>query len=126
MYCIGQNPATSLNAKLERSGLRKLEWLVVKDNWLHETATFWKNAPEVRSGDIASADMVMIGRATVRPILRAITVISMATMSTNAAAVRRSEPIWAAASPRSTCPGPIRPPWPLPVPAAWSPCWMAR
>lgn len=57
MYCIGQNPATSLNAKLERAGLRKLEWLVVKDNWLHETAMFWKTAPEVRSGEIATADI---------------------------------------------------------------------
>ena len=35
MLCIGQNPATSLNAKLERAAMRKLEWLVVKDNWLH-------------------------------------------------------------------------------------------
>jgi formate dehydrogenase major subunit len=43
MLCVGQNPATSLNAKLERAGLRKLEWLVVKDNWLHETANFWKS-----------------------------------------------------------------------------------
>ena len=50
MICIGQNPATSINAKLERTGLRKLEWLVVKDNWLTETATFWKNAPEVKNG----------------------------------------------------------------------------
>jgi formate dehydrogenase major subunit len=57
MFCIGQNPATSLNAKLERSGLRKLEWLVVKDNWLHETAMFWKTAPEVRSGEVATADI---------------------------------------------------------------------
>ena len=30
MLCIGQNPATSLNAKFERTGLSKLEWLVVK------------------------------------------------------------------------------------------------
>jgi formate dehydrogenase major subunit len=57
MYCIGQNPATSLNARLERSGLRRLEWLVVKDNWLHETAMFWKTAPEVRSGEVATADI---------------------------------------------------------------------
>lgn len=57
MYCIGQNPATSLNAKLERSGLRKLDWLVVKDNWLHETAMFWKTAPEVKSGEVAAADI---------------------------------------------------------------------
>jgi formate dehydrogenase major subunit len=57
MLCIGQNPATSLNAKLERAAMRKLEWLVVKDNWLHETATFWKNAPEVKSGEVRTADI---------------------------------------------------------------------
>ena len=36
--------------------MRKLEWLVVKDNWLTETAMYWKNAPEIarqrRSADI--------------------------------------------------------------------------
>jgi formate dehydrogenase major subunit len=57
MLCIGQNPATSLNAKFERSGLSKLEWLVVKDNWIHETANFWKTAPEVKDGGIAPADI---------------------------------------------------------------------
>ncbi len=57
MLLIGQNPATSLNARLERAGMRKLEWLVVKDNWLHESATFWKNAPEVKSGEVRPADI---------------------------------------------------------------------
>jgi formate dehydrogenase major subunit len=57
MFCIGQNPATSLNARLQRAGLRKLEWLVVKDNWVHETATFWKNAPEVKSGQVRPQDI---------------------------------------------------------------------
>src|SRR2546422_8080549 len=57
MFCVGQNPATSLNAKLDRSALRKLEWLVVKDNWLTETATFWKNAPEVKKGEVKTADI---------------------------------------------------------------------
>jgi formate dehydrogenase major subunit len=57
MLLIGQNPATSLNARLERAGLRKLEWLVVKDNWLHESATFWKNAPEVKRGEVRSEDI---------------------------------------------------------------------
>jgi formate dehydrogenase major subunit len=57
MLLIGQNPATSLNARLERAGMRKLEWLVVKDNWVHESATFWKNAPEVRSGEVKPADI---------------------------------------------------------------------
>jgi formate dehydrogenase major subunit len=57
MFCVGQNPATSVNARLERSGLRKLDWLVVKDNWLTETATFWKNAPEVKNGEVKTADI---------------------------------------------------------------------
>jgi formate dehydrogenase major subunit len=52
MICIGQNPATSLNASLERKGLRRLEWLVVKDNFITETAAFWYRAPEVQSGEI--------------------------------------------------------------------------
>jgi len=57
MLCIGQNPATSLNAKLERAAMRKLEWLVVKDNWLHETAHFWKTAPEVVNGEVKPQDI---------------------------------------------------------------------
>jgi formate dehydrogenase major subunit len=52
MLCIGQNPATSLNAKLERAAMRQLDWLVVKDNWIHETAHFWKTAPEVKAGEV--------------------------------------------------------------------------
>jgi formate dehydrogenase major subunit len=52
MICIGQNPATSLNATLERKGMRSLEWLVVKDNFLTESATFWHRAPEVERGEI--------------------------------------------------------------------------
>jgi formate dehydrogenase major subunit len=57
MLCIGQNPATSLHASLERKGLGRLEWLVVKDNWLTETATFWQHAPEVKSGQVKPADI---------------------------------------------------------------------
>jgi formate dehydrogenase major subunit len=57
MLCIGQNPATSLNAGLERTGLRRLDWLVVKDNFLTETATFWSRAPEVERGDVKPDDI---------------------------------------------------------------------
>jgi formate dehydrogenase major subunit len=57
MLLIGQNPATSLNARLERAAMRKLEWLVVKDNWLHESATYWKNAPEVKTGEVRAQDI---------------------------------------------------------------------
>src|SRR5438132_3601128 len=57
MLCVGQNPATSLNASVEREGLARLEWLVVKDNWLTETATHWYLGPEVKSGEVKIADI---------------------------------------------------------------------
>ena len=57
MICVGQNPATSLNAELERKGMRRLEWLVVKDNFLTETATYWERAPEVERGAVKPEDI---------------------------------------------------------------------
>ena len=57
MLCIGQNPATSLNAALERKGMHRLEWLVVKDNFLTETATYWKRAPEIEAGEVKPEDI---------------------------------------------------------------------
>jgi formate dehydrogenase major subunit len=57
LLCIGQNPATSLNASVERKGLAKLDWLVVKDNWLTETATFWQNSPEITKGQLRPQDI---------------------------------------------------------------------
>jgi formate dehydrogenase major subunit len=56
MVCVGQNPATSLNGAATRQALRKLDWLVVKDNWLTETATYWNSAPEVREGEVKIGD----------------------------------------------------------------------
>jgi len=48
----GQNPAVGgPNAKLARSAMDKLDWLVVKDIFLTETADFWK-APGVNPKDI--------------------------------------------------------------------------
>ena len=57
MLCIGQNPATSLNARLQRKALRTLRWLVVKDVFETETASFWYAAPEVRNGEIRPEDI---------------------------------------------------------------------
>src|SRR3982751_5084242 len=57
MICIGQNPATSLNGSAQRRAMRKLEWLVVKDNWLTETATQWHSAPEIKAGDVKVEDI---------------------------------------------------------------------
>jgi formate dehydrogenase major subunit len=58
MFLMGQNPATSLNAGQQRKALAKLEWLVVRDYFLTESATFWAdNAPEIKSGELNTADV---------------------------------------------------------------------
>ena len=46
-FLIGQNPAAGgPNAVLNRAALAKLDWLVVRDFFLLESATFWKDGPE--------------------------------------------------------------------------------
>ena len=57
MIAVGQNPATSLNAVAQRGAMRKLDWLVVKDNWLTETAMQWKNGPEIEDGTVKVEDI---------------------------------------------------------------------
>jgi formate dehydrogenase major subunit len=57
MLCIGQNPATSVNARLQRKALRSLDWLVVRDVFETETASFWYAAPEVRDGEVRTEDI---------------------------------------------------------------------
>ena len=57
-FAMGQNPAVGgQNASMQRQALAKLDWLVVKDLFLTETATFWKNSPEVQSGALKTADI---------------------------------------------------------------------
>jgi formate dehydrogenase major subunit len=57
-FVMGENPAVgSMNTALQRKGLRQLKWLVVNDFALTETAEFWLDAPEIRSGEIKSADI---------------------------------------------------------------------
>ncbi len=47
LFLLGQNPAAGApNARLNRAGLRKLDWLVVRDFFLLESATFWKEGPD--------------------------------------------------------------------------------
>lgn len=53
MLAMGQNPAVGgQNAQLQRKALAKLDWLVVKDNFETETAAFWYQSPEVKSGEL--------------------------------------------------------------------------
>ena len=54
----GQNPAVgSANAKLQRLGMAKLDWLVVRDFSLIESATWWKDGPEIEAGELKTADI---------------------------------------------------------------------
>jgi formate dehydrogenase major subunit len=57
-FLLGENPAVgSANGKLQRLGMAKLDWLVVKDFSLIESATFWKDGPEIDSGELRTQDI---------------------------------------------------------------------
>jgi formate dehydrogenase major subunit len=50
-FAMGQNPAVGgQNAGYQREALARLKWLVVRDLYETETASFWKDSPEVHSG----------------------------------------------------------------------------
>ncbi|GEM_PF-4117825 len=54
-FLLGQNPAVgSAHGRLQRLGLANLDWLVVRDLTMIESATFWTDAPEVETGEIVT------------------------------------------------------------------------
>jgi formate dehydrogenase major subunit len=58
LFVMGQNPAIgSQNGGLMRRALANMKWLVVRDFAEIETATFWRDAPEVKAGDIRPEDI---------------------------------------------------------------------
>ena len=53
---LGQNPAVgSAHGRAQRLGMANLDWLVVRDLFVIESATFWKDAPEIATGEIDPA-----------------------------------------------------------------------
>jgi len=57
-FVMGQNPAVGgQNARFQRKALAKLDWMVVRDFFETETAAFWRNSPEIASGELKSADI---------------------------------------------------------------------
>ena len=57
-FLLGQNPAVgSAHGKMQRLGLAHLKWLVVRDLNLIESATFWKDAPEIETGELKTAEI---------------------------------------------------------------------
>ena len=57
-FLMGQNPAVgSANTKMQRLGMANLDWLVVRDFSLIESATWWQDGPEIESGELRTADI---------------------------------------------------------------------
>jgi formate dehydrogenase major subunit len=57
-FLLGQNPAVgSAHGKMQRLGMAHLKWLVVRDLNLIESATFWKDGPEIETGELRTEDI---------------------------------------------------------------------
>jgi formate dehydrogenase major subunit len=57
-FVMGENPAVgSANSKLHRLAMANLKWLVVRDLQMIESATFWKDGPEVETGEMRPEDV---------------------------------------------------------------------
>jgi formate dehydrogenase major subunit len=57
-FLFGENPAVgSANTRMQRLGMAKLDWLVVRDFSLIESATWWKDGPEIESGEMRTEDI---------------------------------------------------------------------
>jgi formate dehydrogenase major subunit len=55
---IGENPAVgSMHAGLMRRALARMKWVVVRDLAEIESATFWRDAPEVRDGELRTEEI---------------------------------------------------------------------
>ena len=57
-FVMGENPTVgSMHGALQRAGLRRLDWLVVRDFAPTETAEFWRDAPEIERGEVRQEDI---------------------------------------------------------------------
>jgi formate dehydrogenase major subunit len=57
-FVMGENPTVgSMHGALHRKGMRELNWLVVRDFALTETAEFWRDAPEITRGEVETQDI---------------------------------------------------------------------
>jgi formate dehydrogenase major subunit len=56
-FLLGQNPGVgSAHGRLQRLGMANLDWLVVRDLAMIESASFWKDSPEIETGEIVPED----------------------------------------------------------------------
>jgi formate dehydrogenase major subunit len=57
-FLLGENPAVgSANSRLHRLAKARLDWLVVRDLVEIESASFWRDAPEIESGELRTEDI---------------------------------------------------------------------
>jgi formate dehydrogenase major subunit len=57
-FLVGENPAVgSANGKMQRLGMANLDWLVVRDMQMIESATFWKDGPEIDTGELVTEEI---------------------------------------------------------------------
>jgi formate dehydrogenase major subunit len=58
LFAVGQNPVVgSANSGLQRKALGSLEWLVVRDFYAVETASFWRDSQEIETGETRPEDI---------------------------------------------------------------------
>lgn len=58
LVLMGQNPAVGgQNARFQREALGRLKWLVVRDIFLTESATFWADSPEAKAGQVRAEEV---------------------------------------------------------------------
>jgi len=58
LLIIGQNPVIGgQNSHMIRMGLANLEWMVVRETFENETASYWYKSPEVRSGELKTEEI---------------------------------------------------------------------
>ncbi|MFF9510927.1 formate dehydrogenase [Streptomyces sp. NPDC014724] len=57
-FLMGENPAVgSANTRLQRLGMAELDWLVVRDFSLIESATWWQDGPEIETGEMRTEEI---------------------------------------------------------------------
>ena len=57
-FLLGQNPAVgSAHGRMQRLAMSHLKWLVVRDFTMIESATFWKDGPEIATGELRTEDI---------------------------------------------------------------------
>jgi formate dehydrogenase major subunit len=57
-FLFGQNPAVgSANARMQRLGMANLDWLVVRDMVMTESATWWNAGQEIETGEMRPEDV---------------------------------------------------------------------